>query len=70
MIFCVKLKQNCYFQWQIQDFQGRGANALGEGINILFGKNFAENYMKMEEIVPAGYIPRAPWIRQWLLQVE
>ena len=54
MIFCVKLKQNCYFQWQIQDFEGREANPLGEGINILFGKNFAENCMKLEEILPAG----------------
>ena len=41
-------------QWQIQDFVDRGANPTGWGqrANMLVGKSFAENYMKMKNSTP------------------
>ena len=43
-------------QWQIQDF-------LEGGVNLLFGKTFAENYMKMKEFGPRRGVPITPLTR-------
>ena len=37
------------WQWWIQDFLEGGANPSISGKNLLFGKIFAENFMKMKE---------------------
>ena len=36
----------------MKDFPEEGANHRGGGGNLLFSKNFAENYVKMNEIGP------------------
>ena len=47
-----------HLQWGIQAFpdgetgEGRDANPLVWGENLLFSKIFSENYMKMKEIEP------------------
>ena len=38
-------------QWRIQEFPERGINPKGES-NLLFGKYFAKNSMKIKEIGP------------------
>ena len=43
-------------QWRIQDFSNGGANLWVWGENVLFGKDFVENCMKMKEIGLRGTI--------------
>ena len=62
--FVNQKEEPTYIQWGIQDFQTRGANLWGEGKSLLFGKNFAENCMKMKEIAPGAFVPSAIRIRQ------
>ena len=42
-------KNSCPIQWRIQDFPEGGANPWDWGKNLLFGKIFAENCMKMKD---------------------
>ena len=47
--------------FNIQDFPDRGANPKG-GVNLLFGKLFAEDFMKLKEIERRGaLVPNAPF---------
>ena len=39
---------------------GGGAKPQGGGANLLFGKKFAEDYLKMKEFGPGGRVPGAP----------
>ena len=43
-----------FYQWRIQDFPEEGAptTKVGGGANLLFGQNFPENCMKMDEFGP------------------
>ena len=44
-----------YMQWQIKDFpDGRGALTPVFGQNLIFGKIFARNCMKMKEFGQRG----------------
>ena len=43
-----------YVQWQIQDFPDRDANTWVWGENLLFGRIFTENCMKMKQFGPKG----------------
>ena len=55
-------------RWRIQDFPGGGNNPKEGCANLLFGKHFAENCIKMKEIRPRkdtsswGLL----WIRYWV----
>ena len=42
------------FQWQIQDFLNWGANPWLWDKKLMFGRIFAENFMKMKEIGSRG----------------
>ena len=48
-------------QWRIQDFPDGGTYPQGGGANLLFGKIFLENCMKMKEIGPRGGGGALPW---------
>ena len=59
---------NC-FQWRIQNFPGEKwispLSSWAWSKNLLFGKIFAENCMKMREIGPEGVAPSAFRTCQW-----
>ena len=51
-------------QRRIQDVAEWGANPREDYANLLFGKIFAENCMKMKEFGPRGGL--RPWLPTWI----